>query len=111
MKLKPKTEQEVAAARLWSAGNYDFEILEAEETESRSGNDMIKMRVAVYNAEGKRRTVFDYLLDTEAMGYKVRYCAAATGNLDSYERGELQADDLVGRTGTCKLTIRKGTDE
>jgi hypothetical protein len=89
MRLKPKSEQEVAAA----------------------GNDMIKLKVAIYNADGRRRTVFDYLMDTESMGYKLRHCAAATGNLTDYERGELHADDLVGKTGTCKLGIRKATEE
>jgi len=69
------------------------------------------MVCSIRQSEDRSNTVFDYLLDTEAMGYKLRHCAAATGNLDSYERGELQADDLVGRTGTCKLTIRKGTEE
>lgn len=111
MKLKPKSEQEVAAGGLWTAGTYDFEILEADEQESRAGNDMIKLKVAIYNAEGRRRTVFDYLMDTESMSYKLRHCAAAAGLLADYEQGELHAEELVGRTGACKVSIRKATEE
>jgi hypothetical protein len=107
MKFKPKSEREVSSAGLFPPGEYDFEIVEATEDTSKSGNDMIVMKVSIFNQEGQRRFVFDYLVDTDGGAYKIRHCAESVGLLASYERGELEADDLVGKAGTCKVGIQK----
>lgn len=107
MKFQPKTEKEVAEAGLWSAGVYDFEVSDATDKVSNKGNDMAELKVRVFNAEGNFRTVFDYLVDTENSAFKIRNFAAATGMLPEYERGELKAMDMLGRTGKCKLIISK----
>lgn len=105
MKFSPKSEKELAADGLWPGGEYDFEIVEAEEATSKAGNDMIKMKVFVFNAEGNKRTVYDYLM--ESVGYKLRHAAEACGLLSEYESGSLEAFDFQGKTGRCKLTIQK----
>jgi hypothetical protein len=110
MRFQPKTEQDVAGGGVWPAGEVDFEILEAAETVSKTDNDMIKLRVRVYNAEGRSKTIFDYLVATEGGAYKVRHFAEAVGMLANYERGELYADDLPGKAGRCKLSIRKSPE-
>ena len=110
MKFQPKTEQEVAGGSVWPAGEVDFEILEAQETVSKTDNDMIKLRVRVHNAQGNSKTLFDYLVATEGGAYKVRHFAEVVGLLANYERGELYADDLPGKTGRCKLSIRKSPE-
>ena len=107
MRFAPKSENELASANLWGPGEYDFEVNAAEEATSAKGNDMVKLTVWVFNHEGQRRTVFDYLVDTEGGAYKIRHFAEATGLLPQYERGELLADDMAGRTGRCKLTVQK----
>lgn len=107
MRFDPKTEEELAAADLWPAGEYDFEVAEAEEQTSKSGNDMVKLTVHVFDAEGRRRTVFDYLVGTEKAQFKVRHFADAVGLIEQYNLGELLAEDIVGRTGRCKLNIKK----
>ena len=77
MRFQPKTEQEVAGDGVWPASEVDFEILEATETVSKTGNEMIKLRVRIYNAEGRSKTLFDYLVATEGWAYKVRHFAEA----------------------------------
>jgi len=104
MKFKPKTEKEIAEANLWPKGDYAFEILEADETTSNSGRDMIKMKVKVFNDAGKSQNIFDYLMP-DVMEYKLRHIAEAAGLLNDYERGELQAYTLVGKTGFCKVGV------
>src|SRR5690242_15015665 len=107
MRFQPKSEKDVASAGNWPAGEYPFEIIEATEGESSTGNDMITMKVVITNDDGRTRTIWDYLVGTEGMAYKVRHCAYATGLGEEYERGELHGHDLEGRTGTCKVGVQK----
>ena len=49
----------------WPSGTYDFEIHDAsEEISKASGAEMIKLTIYIFNADGDRRTVFDYLLSS-----------------------------------------------
>lgn len=107
MRFQPKTENEIAAAGLFPAGEYNFEITDASEETSKAGNDMLKLVATVYNGAGQQTLVFDYLVDTERTAYKIRHFAAAVGLLPAYERGQLTAPDCVGRAGRCKLAIVK----
>lgn len=108
MRFSPKTEQEVAEAGLWPAGEVDFEILEAEDTVSKSGNDMVKLKIKVFNEVGDSRIIFDYLL--EAVAYKLRHCAEACDLLANYNEGCLDASDFIGKTGRLKLRITPAKD-
>jgi hypothetical protein len=103
MRVTPKSEEECKSSELLSPGEYDAEVMTAEEKQSKSGNDMIAMRLKVYGDNGAEASVFDYLLD--AVAYKVRHFAEAAGMIDAYERGELYAEDLVGKVVRVKLKI------
>ena len=105
MRFEPKSEKEISEANLMPAGIYNCEISAAEEQSSKAGNDMIKLTLTVWDQEGNERKVFDYLL--EAIPGKLRHCAEMCGLLDVYSRGELRADDLVGKAGQAKLGIKK----
>lgn len=111
MKVTPMTDKaaddQAKAFGLWPRGLYDFEVVEAKERVSKAGNDMIELVVKVYNPEGRYRQIFDYLVETDATGYKLRHFAKAVNLLAQYEKGELSADDCVGRTGRCQLAIKK----
>lgn len=102
MKFQPKSEKEIAEAGLWPNGNYQFEILEAEETTSSKGNDMIKMKVKVYSDQGRSQNIFDYIV-AGTMEHKLRHLCEASGLLAEYEQGEIEAYQLVGKTGYCKV--------
>lgn len=107
MKFKPISEKEAMEAGLWPRALHDFEVIDALEKVSRTGNDMIELNVAVFNSEGtKHRKLFDYLVDSEKTQYKVRHFASATGLLKEYEAGELKAEDCKGKTGRCQLAIK-----
>lgn len=106
MRFDPKTEKEIAEENLWPAGIYDFEVLEAEDTVSKtSGNEMIKLRVKIFNEESETQTIFDYLLSS--MPGKLRHAAAAFGVLADYERGSFDAFSCIGKVGKCKVSIQK----
>ncbi|MDE2104453.1 MAG: hypothetical protein KGL39_44875 [Patescibacteria group bacterium] len=113
MKVTPISAQEAAKQAselgLFPPGDYDFEVYDASEEESSAGNEMIKLTLHVFNSEGSRRTVFDYLVSAPNSAFKIRHFAEATRTVSQYERGALMASELVQRTGRCKLRIKKGT--
>lgn len=113
MRFAPVSAQEVDAQSNdftpWPAGDYDFEVHDAVDQVSKSGNEMIKLTLHVFHPEhAGQRTVFDYLVAIPSSAFKVRHFAEAIGLLNEYERGELLPHALLNRTGRCKLRIRKG---
>jgi len=105
MRFTPKSEEEITAANLLEGGEYPFEVADAEEGQSKSGNDMIKLRLKVLGPDERQYGVFDYLVGTEGSAYKVRHFAESVGLLPQYEAGELEAISLIGRTGYCQVGI------
>lgn len=105
MKITPKTDKEIAEANLWAAGIYGFEIATAEETISKSGNEMIKLALNVYDDKGNSKVLFDYLLDT--IPGKIKHLADICNLSIQYNDGNLQAFDLMGKKGLLKLIIQK----
>lgn len=108
MKYTPYTEKQIAEMNVWPEGFYPFEIKEAEETSSKSGNDMIKLSVVLFGRDGRSTMVFDYLLD--ALPQKLRQCAVACGLVSEYEQGNLSGVHFVGKTGHAKVGIEKSKD-
>ena|ERR1700731_2828224 len=106
---KPISEKEAEGSGFtpWRPDDYDFEVHDASEERSSTGNDMIKLTLYVFNNEGNKRTVFDYLVNSEKSQFKIRHFAAAVGLVAHYERGELDVNDIVERTGRLKLGIKK----
>lgn len=101
--FKPKTENELTA--LATVGQYEFQVLEAEDRESKSGNPMIYLKLGVFNGDAMRWHISDYLVT--AMEAKLRHFADTTGLLARYESGQLAAQDCVGRAGRVKLGIEQ----
>jgi hypothetical protein len=105
MRITPKSEQEIQNENLLPAGEYDFEIMDAEEAVSKAGNDMIKLKVKIFSDDHGERIVFDYLM--ESVAYKLRHAAEACGLLESYESGLLDAEDFKLKVGRCKVGVQK----
>lgn len=99
---QPKTEEELDFERLLPKGVYDFEIVKAEEKQSKKGNDMIAVNLKVFHGDGFQ-FVRDFLM--EAMSHKLRHFAETVGLLESYDSGQLDANDLVGRSGKARIDI------
>lgn len=105
MRITPRTEKEIAELNLWAPGVYSFQIGSATDEVSKAGNEMIKLAVNVYNAEGTCKIVYDYLLET--IPHKIRHLCEACGLLDKYESTTIYAQDFEGKTGDLKLAIQK----
>lgn len=105
MKFTPKTEKELYEDKVYPEGQYAFQIISAWDKQSKAGNDMIELKIQVYNNEGKFILVNDYLM--ESMMFKLLHACEACGLQDKYESGELVADDFIDKTGFLKLNIQK----
>ncbi len=101
-----KQEQERAEKRVAPAGEYDFQILNAENKTSKSGNAMIEIEVGLFRGDTMAWKVKDWLLP--AMESKLRHFCDAAGLLARYESGMLTAEDCRGRSGRCRVAVEPG---
>lgn len=117
MKYTPKSEEELEKekqdamnASLMPNGEYDFDVVETSDAPSKTtGNEMITLKLHVFDNEGNARIIFDYL--TAAMGYKLRHAADACGLISAYEAGNLVASSFDGRAGKVKIKTQKGNKD
>lgn len=109
MRFSPKTEEDINSYGLLEPGVYDFEVVEARDRISKSGNDMIELKLKFWDKSGDVKIVFDYLL--EAMAFKLRHFCSVTGLIRKYEEGNLQAMDCIGRCGKAEIIIQPGNDK
>lgn len=106
MRFTPKTEEEIQAEMLLPDGEYDFTVAKAEEKTSSSGNPMIALDLHVYRPDGGFFTVKDWVL--EKFARKLRNFCGALGLMAQYEKGELSAKLIEGRSGRCIIASEKG---
>lgn len=104
MKFQAKAEEELGKRVVLDPGEYPFEVIEAIETFSKKGNEMIQLKVKVNGVV----TLRDYLLD--AMDFKVKHFCEATGLHRLYKSGELRDFDCRGKTGRLEVGIETGQD-
>ena len=87
------------------AGDYTVEVLEAEESVSKNGNDMIELKLRV-QPEGP--FLFDALVFTPKAFWKVDAFRAATGETVVPEEDVvITPGRLVGRTGRARLGVEE----
>ena len=106
MQVKPKSEKEVRQFSMLAPGIYDFEVLEATEKVSSAGNDMIELKLSILGENDRTHIVFDYLVNTDEMAYKLRHFAASIGLLAEYEAGNLPTDRMESRAGKARIVIQ-----
>ena len=106
MRFEPKTAQEIDEAGLLEAGIYDFEVMEAEEKTSSKGNDMVALGLRIENNEGRGFKILDWLVATDGGAYKVRHFAESVGLLAEYEKGDMPAGIMIGKTGRAKIAVK-----
>ena len=84
-------------------GDYQVEVVDAVETISKSGHEMIELKLKT--SEGSY--LYDFLVFIPTAFWKIDAFRAATGeDVTPDEDVEITADDLIGRTGTARLVGR-----
>ena len=86
-------------------GEYTAEVVNAEETVSQKGSDMIELKLRV---QPSGATLFDHLVFMETAFWKIDAFRAATGeNVTPDQEIEIRGDDLIGRTGRVRLIVEE----
>lgn len=102
MKFVPKSEDDLKRESLLDPGTYDFEVVSAEDAVSKSGNEMIAIKLRIFSDRGER-SVRDWLMPS--MGFKLRHFTETTGMVAAYDAGTFNAEDCKGRTGRVLLKV------
>lgn len=106
MKFTPLTEAELLRQTMQiQEGPVDFCIQEANEKISSAGNNMIEMKLKVYDSEGIQALIFDYI--TPHSQWRIKQLLESVGYADVYEKGEVPANFLVGLNGKAFAVIQK----
>ena len=108
MNFQPKTEKEIQKENerlllLVRKEPYPATVESAVDKTSKSGNEMIEIKLKVFADDGSHRIVTDYLM--EAMAHKLFHFAEATGNMEKYQAGTLSSDDCEGKELFVKIGI------
>jgi hypothetical protein len=107
MRFEPKTEDQLKAETLLPDGDYDFEVMDAQDTTSKKGNDMIAVKLRVFTNNGERH-IYDYLMPS--MGFKLRHFCESTGLLSKYDAGTLEAAHCIRREGIASIEQEAGNN-
>src|SRR5207237_1799550 len=87
------------------AGDYELEVLNAEETVSQKGSDMIELKL---RAEPGVAVFFDHLVFMESSYWKIDAFRAAIGDkVMPDQEVEIHADHLIGRKGRARLIVEE----
>lgn len=97
MKFKPGSD-------LTPEGEHDAVVMSAINKQSKSGNDMIEMQMAVYVGD-MEYGVTDWLVDIPSMQYKIRHFCESAGF--DYEKGELDPAQVQG----CNVRVKIVTSD
>jgi hypothetical protein len=85
-------------------GDYEVEIIDALETTSRNGHEMIELKLRT--SEGSY--LYDFLVFIPSAFWKIDAFRAATGEeVTPDEDVEITADDLIGRSGIARLSLEE----
>jgi Protein of unknown function (DUF669) len=106
--FEPFTEEEIRELNLLPDGIYDFSVKRSDEKLSKAGNQMLELILEVYDQKGKVHTIWDYIVPTSAMMYKLKHLCDSVGLSDKYKTGLLDYEDLQGKSGKAKIVIKKG---
>jgi hypothetical protein len=93
-------------SELLKPGLAIFLIKSAKETISKSGNNMFNLRLEVCDSDNNCLTVFDHLVDTQGMAWKIKHFCESVG----IKYGdELVGFMLEGRRGKCIVETQKAS--
>jgi hypothetical protein len=85
-------------------GDYEVEVVNAIETTSKGGHDMIELKLKT----SAGNYLYDYLVFIPSAFWKIDSFRAATGEEVTPEQDvEITADHVIGRTGTARLIVEE----
>lgn len=106
LQFKPKNEEELMQGTLLESGQYEFEVIEALEKISSKGNQMIHLKIKILN-DGKQHIIYDYLVATDNMMFKIKHFCETASLRDKYAKGSLSCSDCLGKKGLADIDLQE----
>jgi len=107
MKYNPQDATNNPSFSLLEPDIYPFKVVEATDTRTNAGDDMIKIKLIV----GSSAHVYDNLLSHPKMVFKLKHFFEAVGIAEHFERGEISAKNCLGKTGYVKIAIEPASGQ
>lgn len=88
-------------------GTYQLRVIEAAEDTSKSGNDMVKLKLRVIKPDGSEGpALFDYLVLSESAQWKIdQFLAACDNHPGEGEQVIIDVDAMIGWECEAELTV------
>ena len=99
---KEWNQDEGNSSKMLPEGSYNFEVVTAELSTSASGNEMITVRLKVFDGQGSHVSIFDRLVFVDAAGWKIAQFCKAIGREDLVG-AELNVTDCLAAAGELYL--------
>lgn len=116
MRYTPYTEAQIQSMGVMDEGVYAFQVLEVIVTDQynqplrdKNNIDMAKLKLLIWDNDGKERTLYTYISGDGNFAYKLRHFAKTVGMLSDYENGTFDIVRTQGKEGKAQLVIKKGT--
>jgi hypothetical protein len=106
MKFTPRSEADLQRDNLCPPGIYPFSVMAAKDETSRTGKQMISLKLNVHGDEGRSYHVYDYI-SPDFMPFKLRHFAVAVGLEKQYESGGMDAHHCLERQGWCDVAVKE----
>ena len=100
-----KAAEPVSRPDYVEAGEYTVEVLNADESVSKQGNELIELKLKI---EPSGAILYDNLVFTPNAFWKIDAFRLATGEeVTPDEEVEITGDGLIGRTGRARLIVEE----
>lgn len=106
--FQPLTDEEIEMMGLVPEGEYRFEVAKATSKMSNGGNPMIELVLKVWDKNGSEQQVYDYLVSTPKMMFKVKHFCDSVGLTQEYLKGHFQDWQCTGKSGRAYIVVTKG---
>ena len=85
-------------------GTVNFVVEEWQETTSKSGDDLLVVKLKVTDKDGTSKTLFDrFSPSNEKSIWALGLLAKAADVYEQYSAGEISEQDIVGKKGRCDV--------
>jgi hypothetical protein len=95
MNFTPKTEEELKAALLLPKGNYQYQVIKAEDKVSKAGNEYTAATLKVWDREGGEHLIFTNF----ALIKLIKHFCDVNNMQEQYKLGVIDPHMLVNKCG------------
>ena len=107
IEYNPEDATETNDFQPFPVGEYEAEVIEANQMVSKAGNDMIRLNLVVTNDKGGTTRIYDYIVVPKTL-YKLKsICRCLSIKFD----GTLDEQILVDKRMKVRVGIDKGDDK